>query len=154
MEKPIRQIIIGVGVAGALAIVLFNFLRIPEILIVLGMFPLGLITAILALRQPEFYLQPITVGRLIKIGTVSGLVAVSPFLLFGCGHMIWTQLPVNSNTAIAAMGPLLGIIIYILSGIGVLLSAVGGGLGRLWARGLPNSSVDLKNEIGVENKRS
>jgi len=155
MDKSLRKIISGVGLLGFFVnIVIIAFLINSEatapflidnspFLVILFV---GWFSTKLALKQPQFSQKPVTFIEMAKIGAFSGLVAVTPFLLIGCGYLISAFRPSRDSLEVS-----LTIFIFLSSGIGVLLSAIGGGIGMLGANkqldALDNQSAKIKGKL-------
>ena len=136
MQDSVRKTISFVGIIGAvvLTIIIFSGIGLSALLLFVIMFLVGLGAALAVSRQPPFYFQPITFLRTAKIGAQAGSVAVAPYLVYG-SFTLFSDDPMGTG-----LGVLMAIFIFILAGIGVAFSAIGGAVGKLWAIEYPASS--------------
>ena len=104
------------------------------LLLIVIMFLIGLATALGVLRQPPFYVRPITFPRMAAVGAQAGLVAVAPYLVYGC-FTLFSYDPMGIG-----LGVFLAFLIFILAGIGIACSAIGGAVGKFLAIKYPASS--------------
>jgi len=152
MDKSLRNLIYRVGLLGFfVAAVIIAFLinseaKAPLLIDIspfLVMLLVGFLSVKLALKQPQFFQQSITFGKMAQIGTLSGLVAVSPFLLYGAVKFF--------DNSPGGWGPAIARDIFVASLSGVLLSAIGGGLAKLWTtkpRYSPSAQeIERKKEV-------
>lgn len=137
MKDYVRMTIFFVGIIGAAVLTIIIFLSgigLSAILLFVIMFLIGLGAALAVLRQTPFYFQPITFLRTAKVGAQAGFVAIAPYLVYGC-FMLFSDDPMG-------MGVLIAILIFILAGIGVTFSAIGGAVGKIGAIEYPVSSEE------------
>ena len=135
MIDSVRRTIFFVGVTGAvvLTIIIFLDIGLSILLLIVVMFLIGLAAALAVLTQPSFYFQPVTFLRMAKVGTQAGLVAVAPILVDGC-FTLFSDDPMGTGWPI-----FLAFLIFILAGISILFSAIGGAVGKFLAIVYPAS---------------
>lgn len=143
MQDSIRKTNFFVGIVGAvvLTIIIFSGMRLSALLLFVIMFLIGLGAALAVLRQPPFYFQPITFLRTAKVGAQTGFVAVVPYLVYGC-FTLFSDDPMGTG-----LGVLIAIFIFVLAGIGIAFSAIGGAVGKLWAIKHPTSSDEEESHL-------
>ena len=129
MKDPVRNSIFFVGIIGAvvLTIIIFLGIGLSAVLLFAIMFLIGLAAALAVERQPPFYVQPISFVRTAGVGAQAGFVAVAPYLVYGC-FMLFSDDPMGMG-----LGILLAFLIFIVAGIGVAFSAIGGAVGKFGA---------------------
>lgn len=140
MDKNLWNVILSVGLSGFVFLALFigidwyfslgigNIAFLGMIMMIIGW-----ITVRLALKRGRLQ-RPLKIMETVKIGALSGLVAVIPFLLFGCFQLF--------NPGIGNLNLLVAMLVFLPAGVGVLMSAFGGGLGVFGANKPPHSSHD------------
>lgn len=140
MIDSVRRTIFFVGVTGAvvLTIIIFTDLGLSALILFVVMFLIGLGAALAVLRQPPFYSQPITFLRTAKVGAQAGFVAVVPYLVYGCFTLF------SEDSMETGWGVLIAIFIFVLAGISIIFSAIGGAVGKLSAIDYPAFSDEQK----------